>query len=105
MAGAGRILGEQDVAGADDEVLALARLEIERPAECDDELPRWRIMPGKGPPDFVSWKEMLAAPTLPLNRSPRAPSVSSIEPSSNRNCHRRRSISARIVSSWVSFEV
>src|SRR4051812_13644095 len=48
MPGTGRVLGEQDVAGADGEVLALAGLEIERAAQRDDELPGWRVVPGKG---------------------------------------------------------
>ena len=47
MAAAGRVLGQQDVAGADGKMLALARLEIERSAERDDELSGWRIVPGK----------------------------------------------------------
>ena len=40
MAVARRILGKQDVAGMQPEVLALPRLEIQRAAECDDELAR-----------------------------------------------------------------
>src|SRR3984885_3152068 len=48
MSAADRVLGEQDVARTDEEVLTLARLEVERPTERYDQLPDGRIMPGEG---------------------------------------------------------
>src|SRR5712672_1199066 len=47
MAGARRIFGKQDVAGMQPEVPALARLEIQRAAQCDDELTRRCGVPGE----------------------------------------------------------
>jgi hypothetical protein len=48
MSAADRILGEQDVARTDEEVLPLARLEIERPTQGYDQLPDRRVVPGEG---------------------------------------------------------
>jgi hypothetical protein len=48
MSAADRVLGEQDVARTDEEVLTLARLEVERPTKRYDQLPDGRIMPGEG---------------------------------------------------------
>src|SRR5580704_15113769 len=48
MSAADRILGEQDVARTDEEVLPLARLEIERPTQGYDQLPDGRVVPGEG---------------------------------------------------------
>src|SRR5580704_12960551 len=48
MSAADRILGEQDVARTDEEVLPLARLEVERPTQRYDQLPDGRVMPGEG---------------------------------------------------------
>ena len=48
MAAALRILGQQDVARLQGEVLAAARLEVERAAQGDDELAHRRSVPGKG---------------------------------------------------------
>src|ERR687891_96118 len=49
MAAARRVLGQQDLAGLQDEVLAAARLEIELAAQGDDELADRRGMPFEGP--------------------------------------------------------
>jgi hypothetical protein len=47
MGAAGRVIGQQDIAGMDCKMLAVARLEIERSTERYDELSDRRIMPGK----------------------------------------------------------
>src|SRR5277367_2386151 len=48
MAAAGCVLGEQNIARMDEEVLPLARLEIERPTQRYDQLPDGCVVPGKG---------------------------------------------------------
>jgi hypothetical protein len=48
MSAARSILGQEDVAWADKEVLAFARLEIKRSAQRYDQLPDGRVMPGEG---------------------------------------------------------
>src|SRR3984885_11311386 len=48
MSAAGRVLGEQDLARTDEEVLTLARLKIQRAAQRYDQLPDGRVMPGEG---------------------------------------------------------
>ena len=47
MTAAGRILREQNIAGVNREVLARAGLKVERSTQRYNELPGWRIMPGK----------------------------------------------------------
>src|SRR5437762_10987851 len=55
MAAARCILGQQDLAGLEDEVLAAARLEVELAAQGDHELADRRGMPFEGParPGFL----------------------------------------------------
>ena len=48
MSAARSIFGQEDVAWADNEVLAFARLEIKRSAQRYDQLPDGRVMPGEG---------------------------------------------------------
>src|SRR6516225_7574308 len=48
MPGSRGVLSKQDVTGMQHEVIARARLEIERPAQCYDELASRRVVPFEG---------------------------------------------------------
>jgi hypothetical protein len=48
MSGPDGVLGEQDIAGVKQEMLAPARLEIQRATQRNDQLPNWRSVPGEG---------------------------------------------------------
>src|SRR5712672_2916137 len=50
MPAARRVLGQEDVARFHREVLAAACLEVQGPAQCDDQLPDRRGMPGERAP-------------------------------------------------------